>query len=97
MNFCSNYVYMEPSELERRFHPYYHRGDTNIVEIKFDILKQAEKNMQIGDPIFCSSCRCVLNMYSKIMTYEDYLKLKQRMKLKISRKLELQKNPSAQQ
>ena len=36
--------------------------------IRFDVLKENEKNIQMGDPVYCKFCRNVFNSYSKLMS-----------------------------
>lgn len=47
--------------------------DTNVISIQFDILKEAKKNMAMGDPVFCKNCKAVLNKRSHVMEAKEYL------------------------
>jgi len=44
--------------------------DTNVLAFDMSVLKD-EKDVFTGDPIFCKSCKAVLNNYSQITTLED--------------------------
>ncbi|EGR32285.1 type A Von Willebrand factor domain protein [Ichthyophthirius multifiliis] len=40
--------------------------DTNVVQITFENTKESEKNIVLGDPIYCQQCQSILNKYSKL-------------------------------
>jgi Mg-chelatase subunit ChlD len=44
--------------------------DTNVLAFDMSVLKD-EKDVFTGDPIFCSNCKAVLNVYSQITNPED--------------------------
>jgi len=44
--------------------------DTNVVSINFDILKD-KSALATGDPVFCTNCKAIFNMYSQIEHKED--------------------------
>ena len=48
--------------------------DTNVVCLKFNGLKEAEKDIQMGDPFLCNSCKSCFNVYSTLLTLEEYKK-----------------------
>ena len=48
--------------------------DTNILSLGFKDLLEREKKLQMGDPVFCKSCKIVLNKFSKLLTMEEYVK-----------------------
>jgi len=48
--------------------------DTNVISINFRNIKQAEENLQMGDPIFCKNCNSSLSFLSTIFTKNEYEK-----------------------
>ena len=47
--------------------------DVNVMTLGFAFLKDAKKNMAMGDAVFCSNCKSGLNSFSKLLKKEEYL------------------------
>jgi len=46
--------------------------DTNVISVRFNTMKEAEENMQMGDAYFCKQCRSCLSSNSHILSKAEY-------------------------
>jgi len=46
--------------------------DTNVISVRFNTLKAAEDNLQMGDAIFCKNCRSCVSSLSQLFSKADY-------------------------
>lgn len=46
--------------------------DLNVFVLRFEKLKEAEKQMGVGDPFFCTECKSCLNKFSKVISRAEY-------------------------
>ncbi len=50
----------------------YQYVDANVMMLNFDILKEKQNQIQMGDAVFCEKCKAVLNNRSDVLTQENY-------------------------
>jgi len=84
MNKASNFAYLRRKKaapvLERHFdgapqnilpgQP--EQPDTNVISVRFNTLRSAEDNLQMGDAIFCKDCRSCVSSLSQLYSKADY-------------------------
>jgi hypothetical protein len=46
--------------------------DTNVVSIDFKSLRQAEENLEMGDPNHCQNCKACLSSLSQVFSKDAY-------------------------
>jgi len=46
--------------------------DTNVISVRFNTMKEAEENMQMGDAYFCKQCRSCLSSNSHVLSKAEY-------------------------
>jgi hypothetical protein len=69
------------------------KTDTNIVSINFESIKDAEKKLSTGDPVFCKKCQSVLNKFSKLLSADEFLQLQKKKGLEKIAEVKQEDNP----
>ena len=70
MNCASSFVYINSNKINAG--KLYQQVDSNVISVKFDSLKETEKNIFLGDPVFCKSCMATLSNISKVLLFDEY-------------------------
>ena len=77
MNQASNFTFLKKKKAVKKEEVmkdifYQPEIDTNVISISFKNMKQAEENLQMGDPILCKTCNSCLSKLSNVYSKDAY-------------------------